>query len=146
MARWGLVPFWADDPKIGRTMTNARCETVASKPAFRAAFKQRRCLVPATGFCEYHNKQWHRFTLNDAPVFAFAGLWESWDKGEEPLETFTFLATEANELVAQYHAKKRMPVILHSDDFNLWLHGKPDEVPVLYRPYPSDRMSVEVAA
>ena len=146
MLRWGLVPFWADDPKVGRTMTNARCETVATKPGFRAAFKARRCLVPVTAFCEPHNKKWYRFTLNGAPLFAFAGLWESWDKGEEPLGTFTFLTTEANELVAEYHAKRRMPVILHRDDFDLWLHGKPDDVPVLYRPFPADRMSVAAVA
>jgi putative SOS response-associated peptidase YedK len=104
------VPPWADDPEIGRTMTNARCETVATKPSFRTAFKKRRCLVPVTGFCENHQKAWYRFTLTDAPLFAFAGLWERWEKVEEPLETFTFLTTEANELVAKYHANQRQPV------------------------------------
>ena len=123
-------------------MTNARCETVAVKASFRAAFKRRRCLVPVTAFCEPHDKKWYRFTINELPLFAFAGLWERWDKGDEPLETYTFLTTVANELVAKYHVKGRMPVILHRDDFDLWLHGDPDEVPVLYKPYPADGMSV----
>jgi putative SOS response-associated peptidase YedK len=142
MMRWGLVPFWADDPKIGRTMTNARCETVATKPGFRAAFKARRCLVPVTAFCEPHNKKWYRFTLTDLPLFAFAGLWERWDKGDEPLETYTFLTTEANELVAEYHARQRQPVILTPDDFDTWLTGTREDVEALYRPYPADRMAV----
>jgi putative SOS response-associated peptidase YedK len=111
-----------------------------------AAFRKQRCLVPVAGFCEVHRKAWYRFTLSDAPLFAFAGLWERWDKSAEPLETFTVLTTEVNERVAKDHAKKRMPVIRHRDDFDLWLHGMPDEVPVVYGPDPADGMAVAPVA
>jgi putative SOS response-associated peptidase YedK len=126
-------------------MTNARCESVATKPASRAAFKARRCLVPVTAFGEWHHRTWYRVTLNDLPLFAFAVLWERWDKGEELLEPYTFLTTEANELVAEYHATKRRPVILTPDDFGRWPTGTRDDVEALYRPYPADRMAVVAA-
>ena len=73
-------------------MTNARCETVAVKASFRAAFKRRRCLVPVTAFCEPHDKKWYRFTINELPLFAFAGLWERWDRGDEPLADLSQMA------------------------------------------------------
>src|SRR5262249_52326331 len=124
--RWGLVPFWADDPKVGRNMTNARSETVATKPAFRAAFKARRCLIPASSFCEWKTKVWYEFSLADQPLYGIAGLWERWDKGDaEPLETFTMLTTEANGLVAEYYARQPMTVILEPDHWQTWLDGTP---------------------
>lgn len=140
--RWGLVPHWADDPKIGRTMTNARGETVASKPSFRNAFRSRRCLIPASGFCEYWEKKWYEFTLLGQTVFAMAGLWERWNKGDEPLETFTMLTTQSNDLVTQYHAKQRMPVILDADNYDRWLIGTTEDAQDLLRAYPADRMAV----
>ena len=127
--RWGLVPFWADDPSIGNRMINARAETAAEKPAFRAAFKKRRCLVLADGFYEWQKvhggaKQPWLFRLASGEPFAFAGLWESWrddeaPEGEPPLETVTLLTTDANPVVAPVH--HRMPVILGREDHNLWL-------------------------
>src|SRR5438067_3297187 len=112
--KWGLVPGWADDPAIGNRLINARAETVAEKPAFRAAFRQRRCLVLADGFFEWQKvngrKQPYYFGLRRGEPFAFAGLWERWDKGEIPLETCTLLTTEANTLLRPLH--DRMPVIL----------------------------------
>jgi putative SOS response-associated peptidase YedK len=143
--RWGLVPFWAADPKCGRDMANARSETVASKPAFRAAFKARRCLIPATGFCERHAGAWYEFALSDRPIFALAGLWERWDKGEAPLETYTMLTTASNDLVTQYHAKQRMPVVLEPEDYDVWLTGTPEQALALLQTYPADRMRVRSA-
>src|SRR5439155_15824792 len=141
-AKWGLVPSWAEDPGIGSRMINARSETVATKPAFRSAFKKRRCLVPATGFYEWEKvgakKLPHLFTVSDGRPFALAGLWESWHRDGEELESFTIVTTEANELLAKYH--DRMPVIVHPNDYDLWLRGAPQEVGAVLQPYPTDRM------
>lgn len=128
-ARWGLVPSWAKDPKMGARMINARGETVTEKPSFRAAVKTRRCLVPASGFFEWAkhkegSKVPHFIHYTDGRVFAFAGLWERWTKGGgEPLETFTIITTQPNEVVAPLH--DRMPVILASDHFGEWLQPSP---------------------
>lgn len=113
--RWGLVPAWADDVKIGYKLINARCDTVATKPSFRQAFKKRRCLVVADGFYEWQkldarNKQPYYIRLKDERPFAFAGLWERWSKGGEPVESCTIVTTEPNELMEPLH--DRMPVIL----------------------------------
>src|SRR5262249_9684518 len=100
---WGLVPSWADDPAIGYRMINARSETVAEKPAFRSAFRQRRCLVLADGFYEWQKvdrkKQPYYFRLWDGAPFAFAGLWEHWDRDGRVIDSCTILTTEANALV-----------------------------------------------
>jgi putative SOS response-associated peptidase YedK len=124
--KWGLVPFWADDPSIGNRMINARSETVDSKPAFRAAFKKRRCLIPADGFYEWKgkkgNKQPMLITTPDGEPFGFAGLWEVWDnkgKEEEPLLTCTILTTDASESIKDIH--NRMPVILKPEDYQEWI-------------------------
>lgn len=121
--RWGLVPSWADDPSIGNRMINARAETAASKPSFRAAMRARRCLVPADGYYEWKAaggaKQPTLVRRADRSVFAFAGLWETWTGGEAPLETFTVLTTEPNEVMRAVH--DRMPVILARADFARWL-------------------------
>ena len=147
LMRWGLVPFWADDPKIGSRLLNARAESVADKPSFRAAFRSRRCLVPADGFYEWakgpgNRKQPLRFTLAGGAPFAFAGLWESWEKGEggaeHPLTTFTIITTEPNELVSRVH--NRMPVILQNEDEEAWLSGNPEEASRVLKPYPADQM------
>ncbi|HEY1378587.1 MAG TPA: SOS response-associated peptidase [Gemmataceae bacterium] len=122
--KWGLIPSWSKDPKIASSCINARAETVATKPAFRSAFKRRRCLLLADGYYEWTGKPgkkqpWH-FRFPDDRVFAFAGLWECWNPPErEAVETCTIVTTAANELAATYH--DRMPVILDPGDYARWL-------------------------
>ena len=121
--RWGLVPAWAKDASGAGRLINARAETAADKPSFRSAFRHRRCLVPADGFYEWRTeggaKQPYRITRPDGAPIAFAGLWERWGKGDEPLETFTILTTAANAVLQPLH--DRMPVIVDPIDFALWL-------------------------
>ena len=124
--RWGLVPSWADDPKIGYKLINARADTVHSKPSFRSAFKQRRCLVLADGYFEWQpldskTKQPYYFQRADGDPFAFAGLWEHWHKAGAPaaIESCTLITTDANTLAATVH--NRMPVILGERDYAAWL-------------------------
>ena len=149
LLRWGLVPFWAKDLKMGARMINARGETVAEKPAFRSAFKKRRCLVVADGFYEWKKeadgKQPYYITRADEQPFCMAGLWESWrDKTNEdaaPVQTCTVITTNANELMSSLH--DRMPVILDADKQDFWLdpsfsERKPLEEALI--PYPSDEM------
>jgi putative SOS response-associated peptidase YedK len=138
LLRWGLVPFWAKDLKIGTKTINARSEGIEAKPAFRDALKQRRCVVPATGFFEWRGepgrKQPFAVTLPGQRLFAFAGLWERWKPAAgEPVETFTIVTTEANEQVAKIH--DRMPVILPMDAIDTWLTAPPDEARALLKPY-----------
>jgi putative SOS response-associated peptidase YedK len=144
--KWGLVPSWADDPAIGNRLINARAETVAEKPAFRSAFRQRRCLVLADGFYEWQKvgrtKQPYRFRLRDGAPFAFAGLWEHWERDGRALDSCTVLTTEANALVKPLH--ERMPVILAPADFDRWLDpkaAKGPELQALLRPYPAEAMA-----
>jgi putative SOS response-associated peptidase YedK len=119
LMRWGLIPAWAKDPVIGNHLINARSESVAEKPSFRGAFKYRRCLIVADGFYEWkklsRGKQPYYFHLKHRKLFAFAGLWESWND----IETCTLLTTTANERLAPFH--ERMPVILNPKDYDLWL-------------------------
>jgi len=122
--RWGLIPYWAKEASIGNKMTNARSETVADRPAFREAFKNRRCLVPADGFYEWARtgkaKQPYHFGMQDDSLFAFAGIWDRWKDGSgNPVETCSILTTTPNSLLAAVH--DRMPVILERDDYELWL-------------------------
>ncbi|MBX7164944.1 MAG: SOS response-associated peptidase [Pirellulales bacterium] len=121
--RWGLVPSWSQDPTIGSRMINARGETLAEKPSFRAAFKERRCLIPADGFYEWlkvdKQKQPQFIHLPDDEPFAFAGLWEAWRGSDPPLETCTIVTTEANSRLRGLH--ERMPVILDPADYAAWL-------------------------
>ena len=136
--RWGLIPSWSDDEKIGNNLFNARSETASEKPAFREAWRQRRCLVPTTGFYEWNHRdgrnQPFHFTRPDGALFCFAGLWERWQRSpakqsemfaeefEPPsavLETFTILTCEPNDLLAQYH--DRMPVMLEAQSARDWL-------------------------
>lgn len=123
--RWGLVPHWAKDPKIGNRMINARSETVADKPAYRSPFKRQRCLVPATGFYEWKRqgktKIPHLIRLREAQVFAMAGIWSSWHGGEgdAPLETFSVLTTDPHGALDGLH--DRMPVIVHPDHWDVWM-------------------------
>lgn len=146
LQRWGLVPFWADDPAIGNRLINARAETAAGKPAFRAAFRHRRCLVPADGFFEWHKegggKQPYLVRFSDGRPFAFAGLWERWSSsGETPLETFTILTTSPNQLVQPLH--DRMPVILPPNHYDRWLglaEPTSGDLQDLLGPYPHGEM------
>ncbi len=141
--RWGFVPFWARDLKIGSRMINAQSETCAVKPAFRHAFKSRRCLVVADGFYEWPTRDTPRLiTLRDSEPFSFAGLWESWGpKNSERIETFTILTCEPNEFMAEVH--HRMPVILAQQDWAAWLSetgAGPEQLRSLCRPFPTARM------
>jgi putative SOS response-associated peptidase YedK len=145
--RWGLVPSWAEDPAIGNRMINARAESVASKPSFSGAFKYRRCLVPADGFYEWKKegsrKQPVYIRRKDGQPFAFAGLWEEWEREGEVIESCAIITTEANDLMAEYH--DRMPVILNPKDYDLWLDPDvqdPTLLEPLLRPCPSDELEV----
>jgi putative SOS response-associated peptidase YedK len=144
--RWGLVPAWAEDPGIGNRLINARSETAAEKPAFRSAFRQRRCLILADGFYEWQKlpggKQPFYFRLREGGPFAFAGLWEHWARGGRPIESCTLLTTDANDLVRPLH--DRMPVILPRERFARWLDPEFKAVPeleALLRPYPAAAMT-----
>jgi putative SOS response-associated peptidase YedK len=145
--RWGLIPFWAEDKKIGARLINARGDTVASKPAFRDAFRKRRCLIPADGYYEWKavgkRKQPFYYRLRDGSPLAFAGLWEHWERGGETIESCSIITTEANELAAPVH--DRMPALLPRRACELWLDPNVDEpLPLLelLRPYPADQMCV----
>jgi putative SOS response-associated peptidase YedK len=148
--RWGLVPSWAKDEKIAYSLINARSETVAEKPAFRSAYRKRRCLIPADGFYEWQPvgaklKQPWRFVRPDRQPFLFAGLWEHWrnpeDAAAEPLETFTILTTTPNSVAAPVH--DRMPVILDGEARRQWLdEATPVEsLASLLRPYPDEHLT-----
>ncbi|MEH2192621.1 MAG: SOS response-associated peptidase [Nostoc sp.] len=156
---WGLIPSWAKDGGMGAKLINARAETVAEKPAFRSAFKHRRCLVLADGFYEWQRQQGKKqpfyFRLQDGQPFGFAGLWEKWQPvraasptGEagtpanEEIISCTILTTAANELLQPIH--ERMPVILEPKDYDLWLDSQvqtPQTLQQLLRPYPAPAMT-----
>jgi len=144
--RWGLVPSWAKDPAIGNSLINARAETVAEKPAFRAALRRRRCLVVADGFYEWQRtgsrKQPYFIRLRDDRPFAFAGLWESWEGPDHSaLETCTLITTAPNELMEPIH--NRMPVILAPGDYDRWLDPAiqgPEQLRPLLKPYSGGEM------
>jgi putative SOS response-associated peptidase YedK len=144
--RWGLIPGWADDPAIGNRMINARAETAAQKPAFRQAFRRRRCLLVADGFYEWQRvgkrKQPYYLRMRDERPFGMAGLWETWRSPEdETIRSCTILTTEANSLVVAVH--DRMPVIIDAADYDRWLDPAiedPDELTPLLYPYSSNAM------
>ena len=144
MFHWGLIPSWAKDHAIGNKMINARAETVSEKPSFRSAFKKRRCLILTDGFYEWQKtesvKQPYHIKMEDGSPFAFAGLWEIWKNGVE-IRSCTIITTEANDLMNEIH--HRMPVILHPEDYGMWLDPDFDEKELLtslLQPYPSDEM------
>jgi len=147
--RWGLVPSWSKTPSTQSPIINARSETVAEKPSFKAALKRRRCLVPADGFYEW--KKHHggklpiHFSMADDSVFLMAGIWERWT-GEEnqSFESYTVLTTQANALIAQYH--DRMPVILSGDKIEQWLETDMSKLSLaeqanFYQPFNPQRMA-----
>jgi putative SOS response-associated peptidase YedK len=145
--RWGLVPHWAKDLSIGSGLINARAESIAEKPAFRDAFRRRRCLVPADGFFEWHKdtkpKQPFLARLQGGAPFGFAGLWENWHDPASGawIRTFTIITTDANERLAPIH--NRMPVIIAPENYARWLGeeaAEAEELHAMLKPFPSDRM------
>jgi putative SOS response-associated peptidase YedK len=144
--RWGLIPSWASDSAIGNKLLNARGETVAQKPSFRSAFRQRRCLIPASGFYEWQKtgagrKQPYFIRPCEGGLFAFASLWERWhDPRGEAVETCTIVTTEANELMRPLH--ERMPVILDPASEGVWLdpRSSAEALRALFVPFASERM------
>lgn len=145
LLHWGLIPSWANDPKIGNRMINARGETVAEKPSFRTALKRRRCLVLADGFFEWKkegkSKQPYFIRMKDEGPIAFAGLWEHWNKNGLTIESCTIITTSANKLMSELH--DRMPVILSGNDIDVWLDRKVEDSETLLPmldPYPDDEM------
>lgn len=145
--RWGLVPFWSKDAKVGYSAINAKAETVVTSPIFREAIRRRRCLVPADGFYEWQKtdgktRQPYAMGLKDGAPLAFAGLWERWlDRtANQLLETYTIITTESNELTAPIH--NRMPVIVAPKDYERWMApGDPTRLPIdLFRPFDPDPM------
>ena len=145
MFKWGLVPSWSKDTKIGYRMINARAETVSEKPSYKKPFKSRRCLVIADGFYEWQKpdkktKIPYRFVMKDRKLFAMAGLWDLWKKESDPLYTFTIITTSDNELMKPIH--DRMPVILPSENREIWLNPESNEAELkeLLVPYDSNKM------
>ncbi|WP_410768084.1 SOS response-associated peptidase [Fontibacillus sp. BL9] len=144
--RWGLVPSWAKDDKIGSKMINARAETLTEKPAFQRLLASRRCIIPADGFYEWkrdgNHKQPYRIQLRDGDIFSFAGLFDIWsDQQGNKIPTCTIITTEPNSLMANIH--NRMPVILHQEDETEWLDRANTEIPVLtklLKPYDANKM------
>ncbi len=131
--QWGLVPSWAEDPKIGNKMINARSETVDEKPSFKRLLSRRRCLIVADSFYEWNrkegDKQPYRITINDGRLFTFAGLWDRWKKGDLELVTCTILTTKPNNLMQSIH--DRMPVILQGKDQDNWIDSTIVDKPFL---------------
>ena len=147
LLKWGLIPSWAKDAKIAYSTINARADTVATKPAFRSAYKKRRCLVIADGYYEWRKegkaKLPYYYEIDGGKPFAFAGLWEWWrEPGKEcdGIETCSLITTEANTLASEIH--DRMPVILDAADYNRWLDPGVADPADLLRQFPSVRMSV----
>lgn len=144
--RWGLIPPWAKDEKIGYKMINARSETVAEKPSFRNAFKKKRCLVVADSFYEWQRKDGEkipmRIKLKNGEPFAFAALWESWKAPDgKTVNTCSILTTEANSLMKSIH--DRMPVILTKEEEEMWLDPNVEDVETLkglLKPYKAEEM------
>jgi putative SOS response-associated peptidase YedK len=149
MVRWGLVPWWAKDLKMGASMINAQGETIATKPAFREAFQSRRCIVPADGFYEWKKldakrRQPYAIMPRDGGLFSFAGLWERWrDRASgETVQSCTIVTTQPNELCAPIH--NRMPAILPQGAWGQWLGEKPassNELLALLSSYPAEAMT-----
>ncbi|MGB2692258.1 MAG: SOS response-associated peptidase [Thermodesulfobacteriota bacterium] len=146
MMKWGLVPYWSKDPKIGFKMINARSEGIEQKPSFKTPLKRKRCIIMADGFYEWQKsdkktKTPFYFRLKSGEPFAMAGIWDLWKNGDQTLKTFTIITTTPNELMEPVH--NRMPVILNERDETRWLDTEitnPELVLPLLKPYPSDEM------
>jgi len=147
LLRWGLLPGWAKDPGIATRLINARAETLAEKPAFRAAYRARRCIVPASGFYEWKavpgGKQPYYIQPANDELFGLAGLWERWTRPEgTPIDTFTVITTAANATMQALH--ERMPVILQPADYGPWLSRDtaPERLGQLLAPCPDGMLSM----
>ncbi len=146
--KWGLIPSWAKDPSIGSRMINARSETVAEKPAFRSALKNRRCIIPANGFYEWQSvggkKKPLYVRLKDNIPMMFAGLWDHWKAMDgNVIESCTIVTTTANSLIKPLH--DRMPVILEAKDIDIWLDlhvTDPEQLNPLFKSFPSEKMEM----
>ena len=147
IARWGLIPSWADDASIGNRMINARGDSVAVKPAFRSAFKHRRCLVPVSGFYEWQSiagskvkQPWYIYPVS-GNIMCLAGIWERWEKAGKPLDSFTIITTEANSFIEPLH--DRMPVVICAEDFERWLSPNTpvEKLQSLLAPAPHDLLA-----
>jgi len=145
--KWGLIPHWAKDPKIAYKMINARSETVAEKPSYRDSFKNKRCLIPASGFYEWQKsaldpkkKTPIHIRLKESELFAFAGLWSLWKNSDSAIFSYTIITTEANNYLKIYH--DRMPVILNKADESKWLDNQmpSDELQSLLVPCAEERL------
>jgi putative SOS response-associated peptidase YedK len=145
--RWGLVPPWAGDIKIGRKMINARAETIAEKRSFKTPLKQSRCIVPALGFYEWKklsdgSKQPYFIRRKDNALMGLAGIYEKWQQpNDNVVFTFSIITTTPNEIMEPIH--NRMPAILQPDNEDLWLKLHFDDVPTLQKllhPYPADQL------
>jgi len=143
--RWGLVPAWAEDPKLGTRMINARSETLLEKPAFRTAFRRRRCLVPADGYYQWREgdkaKEPFLVTRRDGQAFAFAGIWERWTPAGDAaraIDSFAIITAPANDFLRPFH--HRMPVILAADAYAPWLDpdGEAERLQALLAPAPNE--------
>ncbi len=145
--RWGLIPHWAKDEKIGYKLLNARGETITKKPAFRVAFKHRRCLLPTSGFYEWEQtekqKQPFFISMKTEEPFAFAGIWERWENSAgEKIESCAIITTEANAIISKIH--HRMPVIIAPGNYDLWLHPDTAQMDLLamLTPYPPEMFQI----
>ncbi len=143
--RWGLIPNWSLNESTGMNLINAKSETILTRSPFKQLINSHRCLILADGFFEWRaegkRKKPYRFTLNTDDAFAFAGLWDSWDTGDDIINSFTIITTTANQLVGEVH--ERMPVILPKDLEFKWLKDdiSDKEIMDMLKPYNADRMS-----
>ena len=142
--RWGFIPHWYKKPNDGPLLINARAETVAEKPAFRSACRDRRCLIPASGFYEWtkdaqdNRLPWY-ITRADGEPMVFAGIWQEWEREGEAFRTCAIVTCAANDAMAQIH--NRMPVVLAPADWPLWLGEKGKGAAKLMRPAPEDALT-----
>lgn len=130
MMKWGLIPSWAKDKRLGYALFNARSETVFDKPIWKGIIKRNRCLIPANGFYEWRKtsevKEPNYIHLPDSELFAFAGVWDTWINGDTEWNTYSILTTEPNKEMMRIH--DRMPVILNKEDEDTWLHEDTEEI------------------
>lgn len=151
LMKWGLVPAWAKDPRIGSKLINARAEGIEHKPSFKKPLRFQRCIIPASAFFEWQGspgaKVKYRIARQDGDLFGFAGLYDNWrDPSGGELATCTIITTQPNELMAPIH--NRMPVILLPEDEERWLDPdmtEPEEIVSLLRLYPADFMMARAA-
>lgn len=138
--QWGLIPYWSKEAK---GVINARVETIEDKPSFKDSFERRRCLIPADGFYEWERNgkisQPYYFQMKDGAPFAFAGIWDRWKTEGTTITSCAIITTTANELLASIH--DRMPVILGSESYDLWLTGRTPDAKSLLTPYPASEMT-----